>query len=71
MLPKQNAFQILDVVVQTMIKTKPSNRNYYTIQTNAIKKARSGLKEWGYRGDQVEDLIQDALDMAKLLRPTK
>ena len=67
-LPEQNAFAILDQLVQSMAKTKINNYNFATIQTKAIKKARAGLTEWGYRGDQASSLISDALDMAAIIR---
>ncbi len=67
--PKQNAFAILDAFVQTMVKTETANRNFYSIQTKAWRKARAGLMEWGYRVDQANDLIEDARDMANILRP--
>ncbi len=67
-LPKQNAFAILDGLVQSMAKTKLNNYNFTTIQTKAVKKARAGLMEWGYRGDQASSLISDALDMAAIIR---
>lgn len=67
-VPKQNAFEILDVFIKTMLKIQPSNRNFMTTQTKATKKARAGLLEWGYRLDQANDLIGDARDMANIIR---
>ncbi len=70
-IPKLNAFEILDQFIKTMVKTKLNNRNYYTIQTKAMNKARSGLREWGYNGPQCDELLDDARDMANIIRRSK
>ncbi len=67
-IPSQNAFEILDGLVKAMMKFEQDNRNFSAIRTKSIKKARAGLIEWGYRADQASDLIDDALDMAEIMR---